>query len=148
MYNSSVNQIATPRPGQIAFALLDAVHQVEAELERALETVGLSLAKYGVLARLAEAEEPLTLGALADRCACVRSNITQLVDRLESERLVERSADPQDRRAIRARLTEAGRARHLEGARMLEETESLVLTRLPDTGRESLVHLLGLLKAG
>ena len=137
-----MNQKAGHRTGQIAFALLESVRQVEAELERALEGVGLSLAKYGVVSRLAEAEEPLTLSALADRCSCVRSNITQLVDRLEAEHLVERVPDPQDRRAIRARLTAVGRQRQEEGAKAIEDVEAHMLERLAGSERETLVNLL------
>ena len=58
---------------------------VEAGLEASLEPLGLSLAKFGALSQLAAAGEPLPLSTLAERRACVRSNITQLVDRLEAD---------------------------------------------------------------
>ena len=77
-------------------------------VEAALEPVGLSLAKFGVLARLASADEPLPLSTLAEEQACVRSNITQLVDRLEADKLVVRVDDPHDRRLVRAALTAGG----------------------------------------
>jgi DNA-binding MarR family transcriptional regulator len=38
--------------------------------------------------------------------ACVRSNITQLIDRMQAEGLVRRIPDPQDRRSVRAALTD------------------------------------------
>ena len=83
----------------LSFQLVVTLHAVVERLEEALEPLGLSLAKFGVLSRLAAAGEPLPLGTLAERCACVRSNITQLVDRLEAERLVMRADDPRDRRS-------------------------------------------------
>lgn len=70
---------------------------------------GLSMAKYFVLQALAEAGEPLTLTELAAGQHCVRSNITQLVDRLEADGLVKRVDDPADRRTIRASLTASGK---------------------------------------
>ncbi|MEA2693445.1 MAG: hypothetical protein QOJ16_2832, partial [Acidobacteriota bacterium] len=81
-------------PAPMAFLLIGSVHQLEARLETALGQVGLSLAKFGVIAKLVAAGEPVALGCLAERCSCVRSNMTQLVDRLEAERLVERVSDP------------------------------------------------------
>jgi DNA-binding MarR family transcriptional regulator len=42
--------------------------------------------------------------------------VTQLVDRLESDGLVRREADPTDRRSIRAVVTDAGRDREKAGS--------------------------------
>jgi len=50
----------------------------------------------------------------------VRSNITQLVDRLESEKLVKRVDDPDDRRSLRAAITPLGRERQAAGAKKVE----------------------------
>jgi DNA-binding MarR family transcriptional regulator len=73
-----------------------------------LAPLRLSLAKVGVLHHLAAAGEPVPLSALAEVQKCVRSNITQLVDRLEKDGLVRRRGDPEDRRSVRAALTAAG----------------------------------------
>ncbi len=129
----------------LTFQLVGALHAVEARLEQALEPLGLSLAKFGVLARLVAAGEPVTLGALAEMRACVRSNITQLVDRLEVEKLVARAADPRDRRSIRAELTTEGRRRHDAAAKALQAAELDLLSRLPAAQRESLPELLAAL---
>lgn len=137
---------STPAP--LAFLMLGTVHEVEAQLEAALGRVGLSLAKFGVLQKLAQAGEPVALGCLADRCSCVRSNMTQLIDRLESDRLVERVSDPSDRRSIKAALTPAGRSRFEEGVGLLEQAEQDLFTRLTDPDRETLARLLRILKKG
>lgn len=137
-----MNDSASCPHAPVALLLLGAAHEVEARLEGALGQVGLSLAKLNVLSRLVEAGEPLPLGALADRCSCVRSNMTQLIDRLEAERLVERVSDPSDRRSIRASLTDEGRARHAEGARTLDEAQGEVLARLDETERADLARLV------
>ena len=86
----------------------------------ALAKVGLSYPKYEVLENLRAASEPLSLGVIAECQSCARSNITQLVDKLEAEGLVQRVADPEDRRGIRAELTEAGRERVVEGRTQLD----------------------------
>ena len=126
----------------MAFLMMGAVHQMEAHLESALGGIGLSLAKFRVLSQLVEAREPVPLSSLAERCSCVRSNMTQLVDRLEAEKLVERVSDPSDRRSVLAALTPEGRARHDEGARVLAGVEREVFERLPETDRESLARLV------
>jgi len=129
-------------------ALLVTAHAVEERLECALEPVGLSLAKFKVLAQLVAAGEPLPLRALADMSSCVRSNITQLMDRLEGERLVMRADDPRDRRSIRAELTAEGRARHASAAKALDNAEREIFSGLTASRRETLLELLGSLQVG
>ena len=91
------------------FAVLHAASVLESSVEAKLSDVGLSLPKLAALYRLTQAGESLPLGQLADRLACVKSNVTQLVDRLEADGLVSRTADPNDRRSRLALLTEAGK---------------------------------------
>jgi len=55
-----------------------------------------------------ELRQPLSMGELADRLLCDASNVTGIVDRLEARGLVERQAEPGDRRVKRLVLTEAG----------------------------------------
>lgn len=130
----------------LALQMIGVVHEMEAQLESALGQAGLSLAKFGVISRLSEAGESLSLGCLAERCSCVRSNMTQLIDRLEVDRLVERVSDPTDRRTIRAVLTPEGRTRYQEGLRLLEETEQGLFTQLSATDRAALARLIQALK--
>ena len=104
----------------VMWSLPQAAHAVESRIEQALAEAGLSGAKLAALTQLVEAGEPISLGELAAQCACVRSNITQLVDRLESEKLVRRVADANDRRSLRAAITPLGRERQAAGARKIE----------------------------
>lgn len=100
----------------LMFSLLHAAGTLGNRLESGLGSVASSLAKHGVLTTLVEVGEPVALSELASCQGCVRSNITQLVDRLEADGLVRRVDDPEDRRSIRAALTPAGRRRQTEGA--------------------------------
>jgi hypothetical protein len=82
------------------FLLMHAAGTIEKRLEDALGGVGLSLAKFGALTFLVRAGEPLSLSECAAKMTCVRSNITQLVDRLEADGLVRRVDNPSDRRGV------------------------------------------------
>lgn len=127
----------------MAQLLIEAAHRVETRLEQALAQAGMSLAKFGVLSHLARSGEPLPLSQLAERCSCVRSNMTQLMDRLAADGLVERMPDPSDRRSVRAVLTAEGRRRHAEAQRLLEDAERAAVSGLSPEERDTLVRVVG-----
>ena len=99
----------------VASALVQAAHRVESRLEEALAGVELSIAKFETLSVLVSQGQSISLGELAAKLVCVKSNVTQLVDRLEKEGLVKRVDDPADRRAVRAEVTALGRKRQAAG---------------------------------
>src|SRR5262245_36359653 len=105
------------------FAVLHASGVLESRVEARLSEVGLSLAKLAALHQLSAAGESLPLGQLAERLSCVKSNITQLVDRLEADGFVARIADPNDRRSRLAVMTALGRKACDQGSRILDEAE-------------------------
>lgn len=109
---------------QLMFSLINAGRAIEQRLEDALARVGLSLAKFGALTHLVEAGEPLSLSECAKKMTCVRSNITQLMDRLEADGLVRRVEDPQDRRAVRAAVTRLGAERQAAGAKEVARAQA------------------------
>jgi DNA-binding MarR family transcriptional regulator len=53
---------------------------------------------------------PLTLGSLAEIEQVAPPSVTKVVAKLEAEGLVERTADPTDRRFVLVAITDAGRA--------------------------------------
>ena len=105
------------------FSLLHTAGTAQDHVESKLETVGLSIAKLAALSVLHDAGDSMPLGQLAGRLSCVKSNITQLVDRLEADGLVARKPDPRDRRSRLAVLTPAGRKACKEGTRIQQQTE-------------------------
>ena len=105
---------------RIMVLILRISNRIERRLDEVLEPVDLTLAKYGALTKLAQAAEPLSLGELAAQLVSVRSNISQLVDRLEADGLVRRAEDPRDRRCVRADLTPLGRERQEAGAAVVQ----------------------------
>ena len=117
--------------------LLDAARRIECRLEDALAAVGLSIAKYQALDVLVTAEAPTRLSALAGSLECVRSNVTQLADRLESDGLIQRVASPDDRRAVHAVVTPLGRTRHAAGAAAIRALQTELAARVAPADRES-----------
>ncbi len=115
---------------------------IDSQLESALGPHGLSGPKLTVLHHLVIAGEPLPLGKLAERLACVRSNVTQLIDRLESEGLVRRTADSSDRRCLRAEITAEGLRRYEEGIKVRGRVEQDLVKTLSNLEREQLALLL------
>lgn len=124
------------------FSLLHAAQALEGRLEEAFGAVGLSFARFGVLDELVRAGEPLALSELAARLSCVRSNMTQLVDKLEADGLVRRVNDPTDRRCIRAELTPAGRERQAEGAERLRRVQAEFESAIPESERAALARAI------
>ena len=92
---------------------------LEARIDARLAAFGLSSAKWNALRHLAVNAGGLPLSELAVHLACVKSNVTQLVDQLAADGLVQRVPDPVDRRSVRAELTATGRARYADGLRVI-----------------------------
>jgi DNA-binding MarR family transcriptional regulator len=126
----------------LLWQIIGAGHRIEDRLENALGESGLSLAKFGALRHLVEASEPMALSQLAEKIACVKSNVTQLVDRLENDGLVRRIPDPDDRRSVLASVTETGRTRYAAGAEALGRAQQELLADLPAEQRTLLAGML------
>ena len=141
MYYSSMNKSAKGQPVKL-LSLLHTAHAAEAEVEARLADAGLSFAKLLALKALSDAGESLPLGQLAERLSCVKSNITQLVDRLEADGFVARRPDPHDRRTRLAVMTAKGRKACQEGSRIQETAERELLTGLDRDEAHQLAALL------
>lgn len=100
-----------PRPWEVkawvSFARVYA--RLERRLGQALAAHGLSLSQFDVLATLAHGEG-ITQQELAERLLVTKGNVVGLIDRVGAAGWVERRPDPEDRRANRLYLTDAGRA--------------------------------------
>lgn len=101
---------------------------------------GLSPAQCHVL-RVIEPGRPIPMGQLAETLACDASNVTGLVDRLESRGLVRRQPSSTDRRLKVLELTPAGvRLRTVVLERMTEPPDTL--NRLSPEEQRELVKIL------
>jgi DNA-binding MarR family transcriptional regulator len=131
---------------RIAFSLIHAAHSIEGRFEEALATVNLSTPKFAALSVMVAEDQPLSLGELAQKLTCVRSNITQLVDRLEADGLVKRTDDPADRRGVRAELTKLGRERHAAGVKVMSKVHEDLGNQLSVDDQDALKRALDAIK--
>ena len=136
----------SPELDEEAFRLIRAlVHSgkiTEGRLDGTLGSSCLSATRFMALRCIGQAEEPLSLGQLAEQMAFVKSNVTQLIDRLEAEHLVRRIHHPEDRRCILVELTDDGRRQYNEGQQTIQPLGS-DLTKIYSVGeRRLLVELL------
>lgn len=88
--------------------ILRCAEYLNACLNDALKSSGVSFTQYSALRILSGEEEGLASSTIGERMITRDSDITRLVDRLAARGLVERYRDPGDRRVARVRLTPAG----------------------------------------
>lgn len=99
-------------PGPRYAALLQLLRTAESlwESSRVFFTQwDLSPSQFNVINLLRDRSEGMSQTQLSRELIMHRSNVTGLVDRLEQKELVERRADPKDRRAHRVVLTRSGK---------------------------------------
>ena len=143
-----MNQTATTPTTETAsasdgiYSLLSAAHALEAKLESTLGAVGLSMPKFSVLSALVASETPLSLSELANKLSCVRSNMTQLVDRLEADGLVRRVSCPEDRRSVKAEITTVGREKQAAGQEAFDRLNAAFMQTVGATERRALERML------
>ena len=119
------------------------VHGLVLQKVRRAVPAGLTLPQFEILAQLARREEGMTPGELTRELLVTAGNVTGIVERLVEQRLVARRPVPEDRRAVRIRLTPRGR-RLIEAAlpRHREELAS-VFASIPAAELGRLRELLG-----
>ncbi len=83
-------------------------NRLERRLGQGLGAHGLTLSQFDVLATLLHGEG-ITQQELAERLLVTKGNVVGLIDRVGAAGWVERRPDPDDRRANRLYLTDAGR---------------------------------------
>ncbi|MBL4907927.1 MAG: MarR family transcriptional regulator [Sneathiella sp.] len=90
--------------------LLKVSRMIEAELRERLRVQYKStLPRFDVLAALYRQDNGLKMSELSAALMVSNGNVTGIIERLVGEALVERAPIPNDRRAMRVRLTKKGR---------------------------------------
>lgn len=136
------NDLQTGPDDGLMLAVIKSARHIQDKLEQILESVSLTPAKFQALDALVRAGEPMALSELAGSLRCVRSNITQLADRLEMDGLVKRVDDASDRRAIRAVVTPLGIERHAAGTEAIAELQNELASLVTSADRLRLVEVL------
>jgi DNA-binding MarR family transcriptional regulator len=133
------------RPGGLrdrpAYALSLLQQLLISQIERDLGGEGLNLRAHQVLACV----DYFGGGSQQQVCnsmAVDRSEMVRIVDRLEKAGLLQRDADPADRRRHRLRLTAAGRLALKRGDRLMIAATQQTLSRLSNADRSSLNALV------
>jgi DNA-binding MarR family transcriptional regulator len=93
------------------FALTESASLLEYAVAQQLRTEGdLSYVQFEILARLTDADRPLTMTELADGTVYSRSGLTHQAGLLERAGLITRAPSAEDQRATVVEATAAGRA--------------------------------------
>src|SRR5580692_7112368 len=126
---------------RVWIVLWKAAHAIEQNAVRSVSALGLGLSEFAVLEVLLH-KGPQPVNVIGEKVLLTSGSITAAVDRLESKKLVRRTADPGDLRARIVQLTNTGR--HLierafqQHAIDMEETMAV----LRSSERTELVRLL------
>ena len=127
--------------------LLTCTNLIESGIRKRLaERFDTTLPRFDLLAQLDRAPQGMTLGDLSRRMMVTGGNVTGITDLLEKEGLVARVADAADRRALRVKLTAAGRQQFGRMAREHEQWVIGLFAEMPLRKKEQLAALLSELK--
>jgi DNA-binding MarR family transcriptional regulator len=112
-------------------------------MEETLEEHSLSYGEWRMLCNLhSSADRTSTPGELAAKLELSSGAMTNRIDRLEEDGLVERHRDPDDRRGVRVALTEAGNAAWVESTNTQAIKEKLIAGALTKSEQHQLNGLL------
>lgn len=130
-----------------ALEVVSRLYRLTGHLDRILGDLfarhGLNRGEFGVLSALLHAREPsLTPGRLAAELICSSGAMTNRLDRLEADGLIERTPDPDDRRGTRISITKAGRLRVQAAAAERDRLDPALVPGLSAAERRELVKLL------
>jgi MarR family transcriptional regulator, transcriptional regulator for hemolysin len=103
------HELDTPPWLRVDATIMATARAIREAYDERLSAIGLNLSQASLLAFVAEFGSHSQSG-LAARLNLVRAATGQLVDALEQRGLVERAADPEDRRVWLVDITPAGRA--------------------------------------
>ncbi|MEX2035743.1 MAG: MarR family transcriptional regulator [Xanthobacteraceae bacterium] len=131
------------RNRELLFLISDVGRLLRTYADQKARRFGMTRAQWAVLLRL-ERREGLKQSDLAEALDLQPITLTRLVDRLCDNGLIERRADPNDRRAKRLYLTPAARPLIDRIADRIEELSETVLAGIEPAEVERMLSKLGL----
>jgi DNA-binding MarR family transcriptional regulator len=139
-------EIKTREPADVAAQLGESLLRLARRLRRSsnqsLEPYGLSDGEARVLRLISRAGAPLRMSDIARRIEVVPRSATTVVASLEDKEVVVREIDPEDRRSILVRLTEAGAYLVADLGRARDQAAVDLFGRLDPVDRDELLRLL------
>ncbi len=130
---------------EIAVSIMDVARMLRTYADQRARQFGISRAQWVVLIRL-DRSEGLKQSELAEILDLTPISLTRLLDRLAENGLIERRADPNDRRANRLYLTPAARPLIDQLGKLGSEMMDIVLDGLDGKANERLLRDLALIK--
>jgi MarR family transcriptional regulator for hemolysin len=134
-----------PITREIAVNIMDVARMLRTYADQRGRQFGISRAQWVVLIRL-DRSEGLKQSELAEILDLQPISLTRLLDRLSENGLIERRADPNDRRANRLYLTPAARPLLEQLTKLGNEMMDIVLDGLDGKANERLLRDLTLIK--
>jgi MarR family transcriptional regulator, transcriptional regulator for hemolysin len=134
-----------PTTREIAVTLMDVARMLRTYADQRARQFGISRAQWVVLIRL-DRSEGLKQSELAEILDLQPISLTRLLDRLAENGLIERRADPNDRRANRLYLTPAARPLIEQLGKLGLDMMETVLDGLDGKANERLLRDLALMK--
>jgi len=131
------------RNRELLFLISDVGRLLRTYADQKARRFGMTRAQWAVLLRL-ERREGLKQSDLAEALDIQPITLTRLVDRLCDNGLIERRADPNDRRAKRLYLTAAARPLIDRIADRIEELSEIVLAGIEPAEIDRMLSKLGL----
>ena len=122
-------------------ALTDFVRQYQFRNRNEICCYGVTVSQCYLLDALAT-RGPLSMQELASHLCLKISTVTRLVDGLVKKKLVRRQKDSEDRRVVRAELTEAGQKTQEKITDDLLATQEQILLSMPENVREEVVRAI------
>jgi DNA-binding MarR family transcriptional regulator len=127
--------------------MLSCTIRIESEVRSRLRgDFDITLPRFDLMAQLERHPQGLRMGELSRRMMVTGGNVTGITDQLQRENLVERVADPMDRRAYCVRLTANGRRVFRRMARLHEDWIAELLDGISTSEKEKMIRLLSRLK--
>jgi MarR family transcriptional regulator for hemolysin len=130
---------------ELAFSINDVARLLKTYADQKAAQFGMTRAKWAVLVRL-DRFEGLKQTELAEMLDLQPISLTRLLDGLAENGLIERRADPADRRAKRLFLTPAARPLLDHLSVVAEDLMGSALAGLDDNDQEMLLKLLATVK--
>jgi len=135
-------------PMAAATSIMRAQQLVLGAVDRALAPYGLTFARFEALTLLSFARTgTLPIGKLGPRLMVHPTSVTNVIDRLEGQGLVERRAHPSDRRMTLVAITDLGR-QTLAGATQAVNDAHFGLGGLDDEALGDIVRSIRALRDG
>src|SRR5882724_4008035 len=143
--SADADTTTTPIPDsladQLGYLLAKAHYRVHVSANEALEPLGLTVKHYGLLTLLVH-EAPIPQGRLGEVMRIDRTTMVALIDDLERAGHVDRTRNPEDRRAYALVSTATGKRVQRSAATLMKRIQNEALSPLATGERSELRRML------